>query len=68
MRFNRKKALITVDVLAAPSATHFRVVFGRKLAEKMRGRVVTVKAGTTIYKETLGAVAGATYVIDVGLD
>lgn len=68
MRFNRKKALITVDVLAAPSATHFRVVFGRKLAEKMRGRVVTVKAGTTIYKETLGAVAGATYVIDVELD
>lgn len=68
MFFNKKKAIVTIDVLAAPSAKYFRVVFGRKLAEKMRGRVVTVKAGSSIHKETLGSVLGSTYVIDVTLD
>jgi len=68
MYFNKKKAIVKIDVLAAPSATHFRAVFNGKMAERLRGKVVTVKAGTTIKKETIGTVVGTDYAIDVVLD
>lgn len=68
MYFSKKKALIKIDVLAFPSATHFRAALNRKLAEKLRGKVVTIKAGQTIKKETISTFSGNDYVIDVVLN
>lgn len=66
--FKSGKSIINIDTLAMPSSQHFRVVFTSALAEMLKGKVVTIKAGQQIVKNQIGESSGANYIIDVALD
>jgi len=66
--FKTRKSFINVDTLAMPASRHFRVVFTAALAEMLKGKVVTIKAGQQIKKCQIGESSGSDYVIDVVLD
>lgn len=66
--FKFRKSFVNVDTLAMPSSQHFRVVFTAALAEMLKGKMVTIKAGQQIKKYQIGESSGADYVIDIALD
>lgn len=63
--FKSSDASITVDTMAAPSAQHFRVSMKPALAAKMKGKVVTLKAGQNIVKQSIGDAGGTEYTMDI---
>ena len=65
--FKTKDSSITIDTLAAPSALTFRVSLKPALATKLKGKVVTVKAGQNVKKYTIGDAGGTEYIIDISV-
>jgi len=66
--FNMKNSGVCIDPLEFPAIQRFRVVLKPGLAERMKGKVLTIKVGQQIYKQTIGAAAGTDYVTEVNLD
>lgn len=66
--FKAKESIVNIDTLAMPSSQRFRIVLTAALAEDLKGKVVTVKAGQQIFKHTIGDCGGADYSIDIALD
>lgn len=63
--FKSKDASITIDTLAAPSAQNFRVSMKPALAAKMKGKVVTLKAGQNVVKQSIGDAGGTEYTMNI---
>lgn len=63
--YKRKAALINIDTLLSPESMAFRVVLKAALAEELKGKAVTIKAGNYIDKQTIADAGGVDYVIDV---
>lgn len=66
--FNMRKSELSIDPLEFPTTQHYRVVLKPGLAERMKGRVITIKAGQQIYKQSVSGTAGTDYVIEINLD
>lgn len=66
--FKIKESVVNIDTLAMPSSQHFRIILTAALAEELKGKVITVKAGQQIFKHMIGDSGGADYSIDVALD
>ena len=62
--FKRKDALINIDTLLSPESIAFRVVLKAALAEELKGKVITIKAGNFIEKQTVADAGGVDYLID----
>lgn len=65
--FKSNKGEISFDPADA-STMHYRVVLKPGLAERMKGKVVTIRAGQQMFKQTVGSTAGTDYVTEVNLD
>jgi len=63
--FKSKDASITIDTLAAPSSQNFRISMKPALAAKMKGKVVTLKAGQNVVKQSIGDAGGTEYTMDI---
>lgn len=63
--FKSGDASITVDTLAAPSAQNFRVTLKSALAAKLKGKVVTLKAGQNVVKQAIGDAGGTEYTMNI---
>lgn len=63
--FKAKDSSITIDTLAAPAAQNFRVTLKPRLAAKLKGKVVTLKAGQNMIKHSIGDAGGTEYTISI---
>lgn len=63
--FKPSDSSITVDTLAAPSARNYRVSLKPKLAAKLKGKVITLKAGQNVMKQSIGDASGTEYTMDI---
>lgn len=66
--FKPNKGEISFDASESPSTMHYRVVLKPGLAERMKGKVITIRAGQQMFKQTVGSTAGTDYVTEVNLD
>ena len=63
--FKSKDSSITINILEAPAAQNFRVTLKPRLAAKLKGRVVTLKAGQNVVKHPIGDAGGTEYTISI---
>ena len=63
--FKSKDSSITINILEAPAAQNFRVTLKPRLAAKLKGRVVTLKAGQNVIKHPIGDAGGTEYTISI---
>ena len=62
------KGEISFDPAESPSTMHYRVVLKPGLAERAKGKVITIRAGSQMFKQTVSGSAGTDYVTEVNLD
>ena len=63
--FKSKDSSITIDTLAAPAAQNFRVTLKPRLAAKLKGKVVTLRAGQNMIKHSIGDAGGTEYTMSI---
>lgn len=66
--FKSGRGEVAFDSSDAPSTMHYRVVLKSGLAKRMKGKVITIRAGQQMFKQTVGSTAGTDYVTEVNLD
>jgi len=66
--FKPNKGEISFNYEDSPSTMHYRVVLKPGLAERTKGKVITIRAGQQMFKQTVGGTAGTDYVTEVNLD
>lgn len=66
--YKSKKGEISFNPAESPSTMHYRVVLRPGLAERTKGKVVTIRAGQQLFKQTVGNTSGTDYVTEVNLD
>ena len=66
--YRSKDASITIHLEGGIATSMYRAVLKPTLAERLKGQVVTVKAGDHILKQQIGDANGTEYSIDVTLD
>lgn len=66
--FKMGKSEIIIDPLEFPAIQHYRIVLKSGLANRIKGRVITIKAGQQLFKQSVVGTAGTDYVIEVNLD
>jgi hypothetical protein len=68
MGFNSKKCAVAFNPALAPQSRHFRISFNPILSEELKGKIVTVQAGTHVSKSQIGDAGGMDYIIDLNLE
>lgn len=63
--FKPKDSSITIDTLEAPAAQNFRVTLKPRLAAKLKGKVVTLRAGQNMIKHSIGDAGGTEYTMSI---